>query len=147
MSIQEVENQLNKDVVEFLAGYSPVFDRIVWHEEALREGAINTPGAIDESMKELVSLYSTLNTATAFVETKTTVNEAKAYIKCKESIERLGMKVTEKYINSQVDIECEPYHRLCKIFETYRDSCDRMISVLQSSLKHAERENAITKHS
>ena len=145
MRVLEIEEELNTSTLEFLAGYAPVFDCIVSYEGSLREGVISTPGAIDEAMKELVALYSTLNTATALVETKTTIQEAKAYIQFKDLSN--GLKTTERYLTSQVDLACESYHRLCKIFETYRDSCDRMISVLQSSLKHTERENALTKHS
>lgn len=145
--ILDFEKDLNDNLQTFLEKFIPVFSRIQHYEEVLQEGAVETPATISEAMKELVSLYSTLNSATALLQAKTAVYEAKSYIVVKENAERLAMKVTERYLNSQVDVTCEPYHRAVAIFTSCRDNCDRIISVLQSSLKHTERENALTKHS
>ena len=142
MSIADIESNLDKSLEMFLQSYIETFERVQHYEVMLSEGTVETPGAIDSSMKELVALYATLNTATAILQGRTSVQEARAYINYKDQTN--GLKVTETYIKSQVDLACEPYHRLVAIFTSCRDNCDRMISVLQSSLKHAEREKALS---
>ena len=144
MSLLRIEADLNNNLQSFVESFVSVFDRVVHYEVSLREGAVETPAAIDEAMKELVALYSTLNTATALLQAKITIHEAKEYIQFKDQSN--GIKTTERYINSQVDIKSEHYHRACAIFQSCRDNCDRMISVLQSSLKAVERDFALTKH-
>ena len=141
MSIEELEKQLDSGLDAFYLRYKEVFERIQHHELALREGAVETPAAINDAMKELVSIYSTLNTATALVESKTKVKEAQSYINRSDSLN--GTKPSEKYINSFVVQDVSLYMRACKIFSNYRDSCDRMTSVLQSSLNYAKKERVI----
>lgn len=141
MSIQELERDLEQGLDIFYAKYKDTFERIQHHEVALREGAVETPAAINDAMKELVSIYSTLNTATALVESKTKVKEAQSYINRSDSLN--GTKPSEKYINSFVVQDVSLYMRACKIFSNYRDSCDRMTSVLQSSLNYAKKERVI----
>ena len=141
MSIQELERDLEQGLDIFYAKYKDTFERIQHHELALREGAVETPAAINDAMKELVSIYSTLNTATALVESKTKVKEAQSYINRSDSLN--GTKPSEKYINSFVVQDVSLYMRACKIFSNYRDSCDRMTSVLQSSLNYAKKERVI----
>ena len=141
MIIADIQTLIDKNLETFLLSYIEVFERVQHYELVLSEGTVETPAAIDSAMKELVALYSTLNTATALIKAKTTVNDARAYIQFKDQSN--GLKTTETYIRSQVDLACAPYHRICAIMESSRDNCDRMISVLQSSLKHAEREKAI----
>ncbi len=141
MSIQELERNLEQGLDIFYDKYKDTFERIQHHEIALREGAVETPAAINDAMKELVSLYSTLNTATALIESKTKVKEAQSYISNNDRLN--GTKPSEKYINSFVVQDVNLYMRACKIFSNYRDSCDRMTSVLQSSLNYAKKERVI----
>lgn len=141
MGINEIEQKLNGDLAQFLHSYIEVFERIQHYELMLSEGTVETPGAIDSAMKELVALYSTLNLATALINAKLAVHEARAYIQFKDQSN--GLKTTESYLKSQVDLATEPFNRISVIFSSCRDNCDRMISVLQSSLKHAEREKIL----
>ena len=141
MSIEEIDGYLEKGLDVFYDKYKDVFERIQHYEVILREGAVESPAAINEAMKELVSLYSTLNTATAFIESKTKVKESQSYIQHSDRLN--GSKPSENYIKSFVAQDANLYFRACKVFSNYRDSCDRMTSVLQSSLNYAKKERVI----
>jgi hypothetical protein len=129
---------------ELIVICSQDFDRIAHYETLLAEGAIDNPGEIDKAMHELVSIFSRLNVISRIAESYKNRVEAQEYFAERIKLENQGSKPTEKHLDLHARRQAEPYRRIVAIFEGYRDSSDRMISVLQSSLKSMERERHAT---
>ena len=135
------QNSENLDKV--FDAYDETFDRIKYFEDSLKAGAVDNPVVTQEVLKELVAIYSWLNVTTKIAESYKETAEAKHYTKLKMEAETKGEKVSNASLEKETDLFISNYRRICNIFTGYRDSCDRMISVLQSCLKSTDREKSL----
>jgi|WetSurSiteA1Bulk_404760.scaffolds.fasta_scaffold00683_15 hypothetical protein len=142
MTRQDIEEHFqNKEKLpELLEQYQEVFDVILYWESCLKNDAVDTPSETDKAMKQLASVYSTLNVVARIAETYKINAESKYYNVKRMELENEGHKTVAASLENEATEHVSDYRRIRNIFEGYRDSCDRLISVLQSSLKSAERE-------
>lgn len=142
MTIKEIERyfespeNLNGVIDKFLES----FERIGHFEDCLKNSTIDNPHLVKEALNELAAIYSVLNVVARVAEAYRINKELYFYHIKKMECDKLSIKYTEKQLESDSRLKVEAYRRISSIFEGYRDSCDKMISVLQSSLKSIERE-------
>lgn len=144
MTRKEIEFHFkNGNLEELLEKYDEVFDRVVYYEGCFRNEAIETPHDIALAMNEITALYSSLNIVSKIADAYKINLEDKYYNNRRIEIEKEGKKSVAGNLEKESSLHVSDYRRVRNIFEAYRDSCDKMIFVLQSSLKSTEREKGL----
>ena len=145
MIYSRIEKYFKEDKLEeLLKECSESFEKIEYYSHSLRNKIIDNLSETDLAMKELTGIYMYLNVVCMIAETEKINRESLYYYERKLELENEGIK---KVVGSQIEREAsnhvKNYRRVRNIFEAYKNSCDRAISVCQSSLKTWEREKGL----
>ena len=121
------------------------FDRISYHAELFRGGALSDIGQMQNSLEELTGIYMDLKTIHMISITMKENRELQHYISRKIEIENKG----EKFISSPMEKEASNSvaneRRVKNILEGFLNSCERSLSSLQSKLRFDSKELLLIK--
>ena len=132
----EIEKYLiTGQLEELLKYYQECFLKLHQYEMDFKKGVIQSGFRTDQVMKELAGIYSMLNIVVAIVDTWKTTQENTQYNLLRIEKENNKEKVISSLIEKEASEFVNDIRRVRNIFEAYRDSCDRLISICQSSLK------------
>jgi len=131
-----------KGLEQLLLKYKEVFEKINYYEGLFKDGILSTPNETDDAMKQLGSIYSTLNVVATIADTQKKNIEDKYFVdlRNKKIKKKKGDKVIAAVLDKESSVHVALYRRVRNIFQAYRDSCDRLISICQSSLKSLDKE-------
>lgn len=121
---------------EFVGRYIEVFQKIDYIKDLFINGILITPEETDRVMKELMGYYMTLNTAATMAETYASLLESNLASRLR--LEDKNLSPTA--IKNEAKTKSADYRKVANVLKAYLDSCDKAISVCQSSLKWIERE-------
>lgn len=122
--------------------YKECFDRIHEYEAMFREGVIQSAVQTDEALKELGAIFSSLNVVAYLCDvyvkniTDSEFNRLKIGALATGKLTTVNFELLKKEASESVN----EYRITAAIFCGYRDSCDRLVSICQSSLKFEEKE-------
>lgn len=143
MNIFEIEKKyssiegMNELLVHLQKEY---FDRISYHAELFRGGALSDIGQTQNSLEELTGIYMDLKTIYMISITMKENRELQHYISRKIEIENKG----EKFVSAPIEKESSNIvaneRRIRNILEGKIDACSSAISTAQSKLKFASSE-------
>ena len=121
------------------------FDKISYHAELFRGGALSDIGQMQNSLEELTGIYMDLKTIHMISITMKENRELQHYISRKIEIENKG----EKFISSPMEKEASNSvaneRRVKNILEGFLNSCERSLSSLQSKLRFDSKELLLIK--
>lgn len=142
MFLKEIESYFidTGKLLQILVDSQEIFNRIVFFQNALRAGAIDHPNDVDKALKELVALYSHLNVVARIADNWLVLAEEGYFNARKIEADKNKEKYSIAALEKEAEVHAFDFLRVKNIFEAYRDSCDRIISVLQSSLKSLDKE-------
>jgi hypothetical protein len=146
MLYEKIETYLetHEGMTKLLEEFKEAFERIEFVSDLFKEGNVNTHQLTDQIMKELGGWYSSLNVVVMLSETKKKNHEACYFNSVRNQMENVGKKkVIAAVIDREVSESASSIRRIRNIFQSYRDNCDRLMSVCQSSLKALEREKGM----
>lgn len=146
MILQDIEYYFKEGKLgEVFEPFREPFDRIVFYEDSLKNGVVDTPDEIYQAIKELVAIFSLLNVTAKIAETYKTNTEVKYYNTRKIELQKEAKaeRITSAFLDKEASYHVTEYRRVANIFAAYRDSCDRIVSVLQSCLKSLDREKGM----
>jgi len=142
MNYKQIEVGLDNVVAmeDFLKKYLEIFNRIEAIGDMFRRGEVDNPIETDRVMKELAGLQANLNLVAVIADTVKQQQEAKLFLERKMELKDLGEKVITTQIEKEIAGDVHLYRRFRNIFQAYRDTCGRLISVCQSSLRNLNKE-------
>ena len=142
MRITELESYFQDEttLLKLIEEYQPLFDTIEEYETKLRNQAVDSPHEIELAMRVMVALYSKLNVVARVADVQETTQKVVAYNKNRLASARTGTSITATELQNLSAQQTSHYRRIKAIFEAYTDSCEKIISVLQSCLKSYDRE-------
>jgi len=142
MTINEITLAFETEagMLHLLEAHLELFNLIEKFALEFRLGKINNPEATDVAMKELNGAYMTLNIIVGIAEEQKKTREDILFNQLYQSNQTLGLKAIVSNLEKQASEKVSTYRRIHNIFRAYRDSCDKAISVCQSSLKGVIRE-------
>lgn len=133
-----------KNLVLLLTQYQELFGRVNEYSSQLRKGILTDNCYLtDGAMKELAGIFMSLNSVCYIGEIEVSFKESKQFKKMRIEKEGIGEKPSVSLISKEADIEIIEFQRALALFKSYRDNCDRAISVLQSSLKGLGKEKGL----
>ncbi len=130
----------NESMLKLLKDYESAFEKVVYYQNLFKDNVISTPVDTDTAMKILGGLYSSLNSVTVAADTEKKNKEAQLYNEIVINLGKTQDKIINAVIEKEVSEKVQPIRRIRNIFQTYRDNCDKLIFICQSSLKFSERE-------
>ena len=147
MTIKEYENlfQDEEHLTQLINKYQESFDRVNHYSDLFRNGAIYDPEETDKAMKDLTGIFMSLSIVATMAETEKMNREVRFYNQAKMKVENEGGKAVVAQLDRQSSAHVASWRKVRNIFQAYRDVCDRVISVCQSSLKSLEKEKRLTK--
>ena len=116
---------------KLLEEYGPSFSMIEEYSAQLHNAVLDTPKELDKVISELGSIYVSLTVV---------FNLSEGYKMLKEEEFRENKKNKILGVNSN---EVHYYREIKNIFKSYKDGCDRLISICQTKLKQIERERIL----
>ena len=116
------------------------FDRISYHAELFREGALSDIGQMQNSLEELTGIYMDLKTIHMISITMKANRELQHYISRKIEIENKGEKFVSSPMEKEASNNVANERRIRNIMEGKIDACSLAISTVQSKLKFASSE-------
>lgn len=129
-------------LTELREKYQECFDRIHEYEVMFREGVIQSAVQTDEALKELGAIFSSLNVVAYLCDVFVKNIETSEFNRLKIGASAAGKitTITSDLLKKQASESVNEYRITAAIFCGYRDSCDRLVSICQSSLKFEEKE-------
>lgn len=146
MILQEIEYYFKQNQLEeLLSKYQDCFTDINKYEEEFKQGTIITAVTTDKAMKHLGSLFCSLNIVSVLA--KIYADDAKTsrinYLRSQYATENREVGITE--LKQQAYEYAKNFNRIQAVFEGYRDNCEKLIFICQSSLKSEERERSLNR--
>ena len=141
MIIQEIEEYFEKKNLDgLLTKYGECFERLDHFTNAFKTGSIDNSLMTDMTLKELGAIFSSLNIVAQLSEYYFELAEATEITNLRIHLESNKEKVVASLLEKQAELTVTDYKRICVIFQTFRDNCDKLISICQSSLKSGDQE-------
>jgi hypothetical protein len=120
--------------------YYDLFERIQKYEKDLKDGRMDTDLDMQTGLKELASIFSSLNVVYHLASFFETQQKNTFYIQKKIELEKSGTKYSETSLKTEAHHQANSYVRITSIFGAYRESCEKLIYVLQTSLNNLHKE-------
>lgn len=145
MNYQEIQKcfQDEKGMQSLLQKYQSVFDSVEDYRERFCSGVIDSPSETDSAMKTLTGLFISLNLVAAVADTVKRNAELQFFMTKKMELEGDGSKIVVASIEKEASSNVSTLRRIRNIFVAYRDSCEKAISICQTSLKSWDRERTV----
>jgi hypothetical protein len=148
MNIFEIEKKFSSiegmnDLLFFLQ--QEYFDRISYHADLFRGGALSDIGQMNSSLDELTGIYMDLKAIYMISITMKENRELQHYMSRKIEIENKGEKFTSAPIEKEASNIVANERRVRNIVEGFLSSCEKSISTIQSKLKFTSKEIELTK--
>ena len=141
LGYREIEDLIEANKIEeLLQSYNEIFTVVHYYEQLLMASIISTPNETDNTMKKLGACYSSLNRAYMMLDTLKQKKESEIFLTKKIELEKENKKIVAAVVEREVSAEVNVYRRVRNIFFAYKESCDRIISICQSSLKYSDHE-------
>lgn len=143
MDIFEIEKKfnsiegMNELLVELQKDY---FDKISYHAELFRGGALSDISQMQTSLDELIGIYMDLDTVYMISITMKKNRESQHYMSRKIEIENKGEKFVSAPIEKEASNNVANERRIRNILEGKINACSSSISTIQSKLKFASSE-------
>lgn len=145
MNYKEIEEHFGSEekLEKLLDYYTETFEKIEESKNLLFNGTVNTLYETDSLMKVLAGAYMELELVYTIAERISNYNEDKYFNELAYEKQNLGLTAQSTFLQKESGVKNYVYRRIYSIFKAYVDSCDRGISICQSSLKSYERERRI----
>lgn len=143
MNIFEIEKKFNsiEAMNELLLHLQKeYFDRISYHAELFRGGALSDIGQMQTSLDELTGIYMDLKTVYMISITMKENRELQHYMSRKIEIENKGEKFVSAPIEKESSNTVAMERRIRNILEGKIDACTSAISTCQSKMKFCSSE-------
>ena len=129
-----------KSILKLIEDYKEPFERINYFAQLLSDKVIlGMPHEMTEAMAELASIFVSLNEITYEAETEH-INEEDRLSERK----RGDRASKENYTSYEIEVErIALLRRIRNIFRERRESCEKLISVIQSLLRIVDKEKFI----
>lgn len=144
MNIKEFEAYFEEDqaMLDLLERHTHSFERIKYYENRLSSGNM-TLDERGDAVLELGAIFSSLNTVVEYGEVYKLNIENQYFNKRRIIIEGGGGKVNVDQLKKESASQAPFLRSVCAVFSGQLNGCDKMISVLQSSLKVMVRERTL----
>lgn len=121
------------------------FDKIDYHANLFRGGALSDAGQLHNTLEELTGIYMELNPIFSIASTIKQNREDKYFMSRKIEIENKG----DKFVSAPIDKEASGFvaneRRIRNIVEGKVLACSQGISTIQSKMKFAGKEIELAK--
>ncbi len=111
------------------------FGKIDYYAGIMKQNITNNPEEAKKALIELTGVYSNLRTVLAIAETEKKNNEIRAYCKLRIDTENEGKKFQDGQGKQLASSKVAFYRRIRNLILGYKESCEKMITSLQSLLR------------
>jgi len=148
MNVFEVEGYFEtsdkmQELLEILQ--KEYFDRIDYHGDLFRSGALSDVGQLQNSLEELTGIYIKLNPIYSIAESIKKNREESFYMAKKISIENNGDKFVSASTDKEASNSVANERRVRNIIEGKVSACSQGISTCQSKMKFVGKEIELSK--
>jgi hypothetical protein len=148
MKIHEIEEYFESSeqmqgLLNFLQ--EEYFDKIDYHADLFRGGALSDNGQVQNSIEELTGIFMVLNPIFLVADTIKKNREEAFYMARKIDIENRG----DKFVSAPIDKEASSFvaneRRVRNIIQGMLEACSQGISTCQSKMRFAGKEIELSK--